>query len=727
MKKKISICPFVVFTFLTNLLQAQTWSNTGLSFPGLVSTMANYNGTLQVGGTFSTPNEIRSMCVYNGSLYSGGMNNGASTNVYKNGVSIGATSGANNLVFAMTVYNNQLYVTGSFTSINGITANNIARWNGSVWTSVGTGVGVAGDYMAAMCVYNNNLYAGGQSGICYKWDGVNWSTVGTFFTNGTAAGYIRSMCVFNSALYVGGTFDAPALNLAVYNGTSWFSGGDFGVAGMGEGVSAIVEYNGELYCGGHFLIAGGNAANYIARGDGFNWQAMGTGTDGTVTCLLVYNQSLYVGGAFSHAGGVSVGNIAKWAPACTPPTATITYTGIPHVCNPGGSLLLTANAGTGLTYQWRLGNNNIAGATSSTYIVTGAGVYTVIVTNAGGCSATSSYVLVTASNFGVNVSPAGPITICSGGSALLTANAANGLSFQWKKNGAIIAGATASTYTATTSGNYTVDATNGPCTKTSTAVVVNTGSLTAAITPPGVVVICSGSSTTLSASAGTGYSYQWYRNNIVLSSGISPAFTTSTGGTYKCIITSGTCTSTTNSVVVSVINNPTPTITASGPITFCAGQSVIFTANTFAGVTYQWQKNSVNIAGATNQTYTATTGGTYRANEMANGCSKFTPKKAVTVNCRMAGETNDDINTQTQTVIEVFPNPFAEKLKIKITSPIADQTEIKVTDVLGKEQYKQIITTNTTQELDIELAAGIYMVTALIDGELKVLRIVKSR
>ncbi|OJJ23206.1 hypothetical protein BKI52_02290 [marine bacterium AO1-C] len=53
-------------------------------------------------------------------------------------------------------------------------------------------------------------------------------------------------------------------------------------------------------------------------------------------------------------------------------------------------------------------------------------------------------------------------------------------------------------------------------------------------------------------------------------------------------------------------------INASGATSFCDGEQVIFTANSGDGFTYQWQKNGVDIAGATNASYSANAAGEYR-------------------------------------------------------------------------------------------------------------------
>ncbi len=63
--------------------------------------------------------------------------------------------------------------------------------------------------------------------------------------------------------------------------------------------------------------------------------------------------------------------------------------------------------------------------------------------------------------------------------------------------------------------------------------------------------------------------------------------------------------------IVNVVPNTTATITPAGPTTFCSGGSVVLNANTGTGITYQWQKNAVNIPGATASNVTASQSGNY--------------------------------------------------------------------------------------------------------------------
>ncbi|MDF9834148.1 hypothetical protein M2103_002385, partial [Ereboglobus sp. PH5-5] len=151
----------------------------------------------------------------------------------------------------------------------------------------------------------------------------------------------------------------------------------------------------------------------------------------------------------------------------------------------GSSFTVSITAsGTGLSYQWKKAGANIAGATSSSYtktnsVTTDSGAYTCTVTNDVG-SKTSNAATVTVNAAGkppvINSQPQS-ITVAQGNTFTLAVTASGaGLSYQWKKNGANIAGATSRTYSkvaaTTDNGNYTVTISNAYGNVTSSAVTV---------------------------------------------------------------------------------------------------------------------------------------------------------------------------------------------------------------------------------------------------------------
>ena len=128
----------------------------------------------------------------------------------------------------------------------------------------------------------------------------------------------------------------------------------------------------------------------------------------------------------SNACGTTTSNTIS-VTANPQPAATITPSGIVNKCA-NDHVTLTANSGMNLTYQWKKGSANIAGATNNTLDVVMAAKYKVVVTNSvTGCSKTSAATTVnnvckTTEVGSLNVFPNPSTTDFSFGTALLNAN-----------------------------------------------------------------------------------------------------------------------------------------------------------------------------------------------------------------------------------------------------------------------------------------------------------------
>lgn len=147
-------------------------------------------------------------------------------------------------------------------------------------------------------------------------------------------------------------------------------------------------------------------------------------------------------------------------------TFTITKTGT-DICQPGGVTLTVTGAPSGATYLWSPGGQT----TSSISNITTAGTYSVTVTK-GGCSFTKTYVVE--DPFAIIPLTCG-VGTCNGTATneQLGVQVIKPLSgtftYQWYSgtypSGTSIGGATSSTYTTTTHGNFYVVVTYGNCTK----------------------------------------------------------------------------------------------------------------------------------------------------------------------------------------------------------------------------------------------------------------------
>jgi len=229
-----------------------------------------------------------------------------------------------------------LYVGGDFHwAGSGPPVNHIARWDGTAWSRLGSGLGddlggagsvyALASYGQALVVGGYFVRAGGVSTNCIaQWDGTSWSAIGTPW-GVQLPGVVASIAVDGSALYIGGGFDfvngVSACNVAEWDGQRWLAlGSGIGVGDFNAGVSALVVFDdgtgSALYAGGTFQNAGGVRARNLAKWDGVAWSPVGVhpfdGVDGWVSCLTVFDDALVVGGQFHDAGGVPAENIAKW-------------------------------------------------------------------------------------------------------------------------------------------------------------------------------------------------------------------------------------------------------------------------------------------------------------------------------------------------------------------------------------------------------------------------------
>ncbi|MDX9758330.1 MAG: hypothetical protein RBU27_04135, partial [Bacteroidota bacterium] len=297
------------------------------------------------------------------------------------------------------------------------------------------------------------------------------------------------------------------------------------------------------------------------------------------------------------------------------PGASISVGGSPSFCA-GGSVLLNANTGTGLNYQWLMDDVEISGATSSTWVATQPGSYRVIVTNATRCSDTSSATVVTIRpSPGASITAGGPTSFCAGGSVVLHANTGPGLTYQWLKDLVEISGAVSPDYVATQPGSYRVIVTNSDqCTDTSVATVLTIlPSPVASITPGGPTSFCDGESVVLVANTGMDLSYRWLKDGIEIMGATSSSYTATEPGRYRVLVSNTSpCTDTSAAILVTMFPAPGASITATGPTVFCAGERVTLDANVGLGLTYEWLRDGVRISGAVLPRYTATQAGSYR-------------------------------------------------------------------------------------------------------------------
>lgn len=331
------------------------------------------------------------------------------------------------------------------------------------------------------------------------------------------------------------------------------------------------------------------------------------------------------------------------------------------VCD-GSPLTLTATGG--VSYVWTPSNTT---GQSFTFTPTGSLNIIVIGTDVNGCSS--------ADTVSVSINPLPAISagsnqfICQ--SSSVTLNATGGISYIWMPGNY-----TSPNYTVdpTSTTSYTVVGTgaNG-CTASST-VTVNVGNLPIANAGPDVSV-CSGQSTTLTASGGLNYSW----NPIGSTSStvnVSPTNTTQ----YQVIVSDASGCSSTAYVTVNVNSNPVVNLQS---FFLCAGSTTTLNASN-PGSTYLWNTNE------TTQTIQISSGGNYNVTVTTpNGCQASSACTISYGNALTINLANVSFCTGASTVLDAgypgmtylwTPNGQTSQ-SITVTSP--GNYGVTVTDSLG--------------------------------------------
>jgi hypothetical protein len=235
------------------------WGALGEGITGGVEAIVfDKNGNLYAGGSFE---KAGSAVVHNVAKW-----NGASWSSLGEGIQNDPLSAPVNVLAIDSA--GVLYAGGSFSIAGGVEAHNIAKWNGASWSSLGEGVGIAeADYAWDCCInalaFDNegNLYAGGNfdvagsikaSGIA-RWDGSAWSALGSGikrprYTNDNPAqgndngNAYALLCDNKGTLSVGGGFSVAGGKTSCNFAQCRLSGTDASFAGKQPALQPRLSY-----------------------------------------------------------------------------------------------------------------------------------------------------------------------------------------------------------------------------------------------------------------------------------------------------------------------------------------------------------------------------------------------------------------------------------------------------------------------------------------------------
>ena len=370
-------------------------------------------------------------------------------------------------------------------------------------------------------------------------------------------------------------------------------------------------------------VCNGGSTSLTASGESTYTWSPSTGLSGTSgasvtanpTVTTVYSVSGTDAGSCIQTQTVTVTVNAAPTINITPSSATI--------C-PGSSTTLTASGAS--TYTWSpttgLSASTGASVTANPTVTT---TYTVTGTGSNGCTNTKTVVVNVNSAPSLTFSPSSP-AVCIGSTTTITASGAN--SYTWSPSTGlnITTSATVSANpTVTTTYSISATGSNG-CAGTKTlSVVVNP--LPTLTLSPSSPAVCTGSTTTLTASGAITYTWS---PNTALSATTGASITASPTATTNYTLTGTNANGCVNSSSFSIAVNGLPSLSISpSSATICTGNSTNLTAS--GATTYTWSP-STGLNTTTGSTVTANTTNTTTysiSGTNSNGCVGTT---TVTVN-----------------------------------------------------------------------------------------------
>ena len=470
---------------------------------------------------------------------------------------------------------------------------------GDTWGYVTTGIGAA---VASECTSNPNIKTGTRSiGVGGMAGGGNcWLGGSGTGPNTVNRITFNSVNIATSAAYTRTLSFSWGNRFPVCNGTGWDSGENLVFTAYHNGIAQP-----------QVTIANGlNNAIFSIKSNTYTWNIPACVQDFSFAVSITTNRSdelLFIDDVEIQAPALNPAisqpsAIAGNTVVCQGSTAIYSVTSVPGISYtwtnlPAGASFTSANGSTG---SYSIGLN---------WGTASPGTYTLLVNASDACgsgTATPQSLQVTVQPPPVPLSITGPTSLCQGNSITLTSSYATGNTWS--------TGATTQSLSVNTAGVYTLTAISACGSLSTTHTVSADPPANAAITANGPLSFCQGGSVVLSSATASGNSWS--------TGAVTPSITVTSSGTYSLNVTTP-CGNNTSSVSVTVIPaSISPSITATGPTTFCQGTSVILVSSEPIGNTWS--------TGATTSTITVNTAGVYTLTAN-NGCATASVTQSITV------------------------------------------------------------------------------------------------
>jgi PKD repeat protein len=446
----------------------------------------------------------------------------------------------------------------------------------------------------------------------------------------------------------------------------------------------------------------GNSFNFLNTGSTgtYSWTFAG----GTPATSTVNNPS---GVTFTTAGTHAIAHTVTSAGCSSTSNTTVTVFANPTAqatsttstaCGAStGTITIGATTGGTGPYTYSVNGSGFTATTS--YTGFGAGSYPVIVQDVNGCQFSTTAVI--SNSTGPTAQAASVVnSTCGASNGVINLGTTTGGTgpYTFSVNGSAFT--TTTTYSGLAAGSYTVivkDA--GGCMYTTTVTVGNNAGPTAIVTTTGNSN-CGGNDGTITLGTVTGGTGPFTYSVDGSASTTTTSYTGFAAGTYPVIVTDANgCTFSTTATVSNTGTTPaTPVITQSGS-----------TLTSSSATGNQWYLDGNPIPGATGQTYTFTSNGTYTVIVTTGGCSSASSAPEVITNVGIGEAEYNPYG------LLIYPNPNDGHFIVSFVSASYDNYKVEIVNALGqlifRDDLKDFSGTYKKEMTVVEYGQGIYTIS----------------
>ncbi len=301
---------FYAFVVGVSYSQTTDWVSLPSELNQEAVALVEYDGKLVVGGLFNQAGNITAngIAAWDGSNWT----------TFGNG--LGDTMSPFPFVYIqnMVSHDGNLYVAGQFSEEDGYIGNNIAMWDGTSWTNMAGG---SNKRIFDLIMYNDELYVGGdfdtigtvEANSIAKWDGTAWHSLDTVFKEDIFSLIVADFQIFDDKLYVAGgipnVYGQSCITVAEFDGNTWTCVSD----GLFYGIKRFGVWNDTLIGGNNLHLVNGNPIWETHKYNGTEWEIFSTQMPLPIAQdFTVYQGELYLSGGMPLVNDEIIPKVVKW-------------------------------------------------------------------------------------------------------------------------------------------------------------------------------------------------------------------------------------------------------------------------------------------------------------------------------------------------------------------------------------------------------------------------------